>query len=117
MVAAAQGLMTWIRSRDGDLLALRRAGRGAIVMPGLFALSIKVIGNPTVATFAAFGSFAMLLLVDFGGPMRERLQAQAALALVGTVFVCAGTLVSRSTWLGAARTWSRARAASPNSTA
>ena len=36
-----------------------------------------------VATFAAFGSFAMLLLVDFGGPMRDRLQAQAALAVVG----------------------------------
>ena len=36
-------------------------------MPAMFALGDKVIGNPIIATFAAFGSFAMLLLVDFGG--------------------------------------------------
>jgi uncharacterized membrane protein YccC len=54
-----------------------------------------------VATFAAFGSFAMLLLVDFSGPMRERLQAQAALAIVGGVFVCVGTLASGTAWLAA----------------
>ncbi len=70
-------------------------------MPALFALGTQVIGNPTVATFAAFGSFAMLLLVDFGGSMRDRLQAQAALAACGAVFVCIGTVVSRSTWLAA----------------
>jgi len=34
-------------------------------MPAMFALGDKVLGNPQVATFAAFGSFAMLLLVDF----------------------------------------------------
>jgi uncharacterized membrane protein YccC len=61
-----------------------------------------VIGNPALATFAAFGSFAMLLLVDFGGPMRDRLQAQAALAAAGVVLVCLGTLASRSPWLGGA---------------
>jgi hypothetical protein len=70
-------------------------------MPAIFALCVEVIGNPAVATFAAFGSFAMLLLVDFAGPMRARLQAQAALAVTGAVFVCAGTLASRSAWLAA----------------
>src|SRR5271155_4157823 len=64
-------------------------------MPSTFALGDKVIGNPAVATFAAFGCFAMLLLVDFSGPMRDRLQAQVALALVGGGFVCLGTLASR----------------------
>ena len=83
------------------LLALRRAGRAAIVMPAMFALGEEVIGNPALATFAAFGSFAMLLLVDFGGPMRERLQAQAALAVAGCALVCLGTLVSQSVWLAA----------------
>ena len=34
-------------------------------MPAMFAVGVEVIGNPAVATFAAFGSFAMLLLVDF----------------------------------------------------
>ena len=84
------------RARDRGFAALRRAGRTAIVMPALFALGDEVIGNPELATFAAFGSFAMLLLVDFGGPMRERLQAQAALALAGRVLVCLGTLASRT---------------------
>jgi len=91
----------WLRARDPGLAALRRAGRAALVMPALFALGEEVIGNPAVATFAAFGSFAMLLLVDFGGPMRDRLQAQAGLALAGAAFVCLGTVCSRSAWLGA----------------
>jgi hypothetical protein len=52
---------------DRDFAALRRAGRTAIVMPAMFALGARVIGDPDVSTFAAFGSFAMLLLVDFGG--------------------------------------------------
>jgi uncharacterized membrane protein YccC len=93
--------LQWLERRDSDLVALRRAGRAAIVMPAMFALSEEVIGNPTVATFAVFGSFAMLLLVDFGGPMRERLQAQASLAVVGAAFVCVATLASHSVWLAA----------------
>ena len=91
--------LQWLEQRDRDLAALRRAGRAAIVMPAMFALGEEVIANPAVATFAAFGSFSMLLLVDFGGPLRERLQAQAALALAGGVLVCLGTLVSRDVWL------------------
>jgi uncharacterized membrane protein YccC len=91
--------LQWLSRRDRDLAALRRAGRAAIVMPAMFALGDKVIANPVLATFAAFGSFAMLLLVDFGGPLRERLQAQAALALAGLVLVSLGTLASRSVWL------------------
>ena len=68
--------LRWLGQRDRGFAALRRATRAAIIMPAMFALGDKVIGNPQVATFAAFGSFAMLLLVDFGGPMAERLQAQ-----------------------------------------
>jgi hypothetical protein len=93
--------VAWLRERDPRFSALRRAGRAALVMPAMFALGDVVIGNPAVATFAAFGSFAMLLLVDFPGPMRARLQAQAALAITGGVFVCVGTLASRSPALAA----------------
>jgi hypothetical protein len=63
----------WLARRDRGFGVLRRAVRTAIVMPSLFAIGDELIGNPEVATFAAFGSFAMLLLVDFSGPMRERL--------------------------------------------
>ncbi|MFI5100545.1 MAG: FUSC family protein, partial [Actinomycetes bacterium] len=93
--------MRWLRSHDPGLAALRRAGRTAVVMPALFALGDKVVGNAAVATFAAFGSFALLLFVDFTGPMRDRLQAQAALAGVGLLFVCVGTLASRTAWSAA----------------
>ena len=93
--------LRWLGQRDRGFAALRRAARAAIIMPAMFAVGDKVIGNPQVATFAAFGSFAMLLLVDFGGPMAERLQAQAALAVTGGVFVCLATLASRTAWLAA----------------
>src|SRR6188472_653318 len=93
--SAYTAAVAWLRERDRGFSALRRAGRAALVMPAMFALGDVVIGNPAVATFAAFGSFAMLLLVDFAGPMRARLQAQAALALTGGVFVAVGTLASR----------------------
>jgi uncharacterized membrane protein YccC len=93
--------LQWLSRHDPDLVALRRAGRTAIVLPSMFAICEEVIENPVMATFAAFGSVAMLLLVGFGGPMRERLQAQAALALVGGVFVCLGTLASQNVWLAA----------------
>ncbi len=93
--------MEWLARRDRDLAALRRAARAAILMPAMFAVGDKVVGNPTIATFAAFGSFAMVLLVDFRGPLRVRLQEQAALALVGGGFICLGTLASRTAWLAA----------------
>jgi uncharacterized membrane protein YccC len=99
---ASSSPIEWLRARDRGFAALRRAARAALVMPAMFALGDKVIANPALATFAAFGSFAMLLLVDFAGSMRDRLQAQAALAVVGAIFVCIGTLASRSSWLGAA---------------
>ncbi len=70
-------------------------------MPGLFALGKEVLGDPTLALFAAFGSFAMLLLVDFRGPMPNRLRDQAALVVAGSALVCLGTLVSQTAWLAA----------------
>ena len=70
-------------------------------MPAVFAFADKVIGNPQTATFAAFGSFAMLVLVDFTGPMRSRFIAYLALAGVGAVNIVVGTLCSQNDWLAA----------------
>jgi hypothetical protein len=94
-------LLQWLGERDRGFVALRRAGRAAIVMPALFAIGGELIANPTVATFAAFGSVAMLLLVGFTGPMGDRLKAQLALGLVGCALVTLGTLASTSWWLAA----------------
>jgi hypothetical protein len=87
---------------DPGYAALRRAIRAAIVMPGSFALCLHVIGNPVMAPFAAFGSIATLLLVDFRGPMFDRLRSQAALIVLDAALVALGTLCSRSTVLAVA---------------
>ena len=94
-------LLRRLQERDRGFAALRRAGRTAIVMPAMFALGATVLDNADLATFAAFGSFAMLLLVDFGGSTGDRVRAHVALAVVGAVFVCVGTLASRNAWLAA----------------
>jgi uncharacterized membrane protein YccC len=94
--------LRWLGTRDRGLLALRRAGRAAIVMPAMFAFGDKVLDNPQLATFAAFGAFAMLMLVDFGGPRGDRVRAMGSLAVAGAVLVCIGTLASREPWLAAA---------------
>jgi uncharacterized membrane protein YccC len=91
----------WLRAHDRGFSALRRAVRAAILMPLAFAIGGPVLGNPVLATFAALGSFAMLLLVDFGGSIRNRLQSQVALAVACMVLITVGTLVSRTTWLAA----------------
>ena len=66
-------------------------------MPAMFAFADKVIGNPEISYFAAFGSFAMLLLIDFQGTIGDRLRAQAALGVACVVLICLGTLASQST--------------------
>jgi uncharacterized membrane protein YccC len=84
-----------------DVAACKSAARAAIVMPAVFALADKVIGLPQTSLFAAFGSFAMLVLVEFSGPPRTRLLAYLGLAAVGATFVTLGTLCSRHPWLAA----------------
>src|SRR5712691_3302849 len=84
-----------------DLAALKNAARAAIVMPAVFAFADKVIAQPQTSIFAAFGSFAMLVLVEFGGPRRTRFLAYLGLACVGAAFITLGTLCSRNPWLGA----------------
>jgi uncharacterized membrane protein YccC len=68
-------------------------------MPTVFAFADKVIGNSQTALFAAFGSIAMLVLIEFTGPTRSRFVAYLALACVGAGNIVLGTLCSRNTWL------------------
>ncbi|MDQ6731953.1 MAG: FUSC family protein, partial [Actinomycetota bacterium] len=96
--------LTWLQTHDRGLLAVRRATRTAIVMPIVLVITARLIGNPVTATFSAFGCFAMMLLVDFSGPMRDRLQAQAALVLACGALITVATLASRSAVLAAAVT-------------
>jgi uncharacterized membrane protein YccC len=94
--------MPQLRFADPGLTSLKSAARAAIVIPAVFAVADNVIQNSQTALFAAFGSFAMLVLVDFTGPMRSRFVAYVALACVGAANVVLGTLCSRNAWLAAA---------------
>ena len=85
-----------------DIAALKAAARAAIVIPAVFALADKVIQQPQTSILAAFGSFAILVLVEFSGSARTRFLAYAGLGCVGAAFVTLGTLCSRTPWLGAA---------------
>jgi uncharacterized membrane protein YccC len=87
-----------------NIEALKSAARAALVMPGVFAFADQVIGNPQTSLFAAFGSFAFLVLVEFGGRRRMRLVAYLAFAAVGGVLITLGTLCSRDAWLAAGAT-------------
>src|ERR1700730_17757337 len=84
------------------MAALKSAARAAIVMPAVFVVADKVIEQPQTSIFAAFGSFALLVLAEFGGPPRARFLAYLGLGCVGATFITLGTLSSRSPWLGAA---------------
>jgi hypothetical protein len=78
-----------------------RAVRATIVVPGLFAFTDEVIGNLQMATFAAFGGFATLVLASFGGTRRDKLIAHAALAVTGSVLLSIGTAVNGTVVLAA----------------
>jgi uncharacterized membrane protein YccC len=80
--------------------AVRRAVRVAIVNPATFAVSLLVIGDLQVATFAVFGCFALLVMANFGGNRGPRVRAYIGATLAGAVLLSLGTWVSSSAALG-----------------
>ncbi len=88
------GLVAWLRAKDPELLVAKRSVRAAIVMPGIFAIAHVSFSNAQVSLFASFGSFALLLLVEFTGPVRTRIASYLSLFAVGAVLIAIGTAVS-----------------------
>jgi uncharacterized membrane protein YccC len=82
-----------------DPFVFKSALRAAIVMPLAFALALLVIDSKQMSLFAAFGSMALLVFVDFGGARRARLRAYLFLLAAGVALIVLGTLCSRSVWL------------------
>jgi uncharacterized membrane protein YccC len=76
-----------------------RALRAVIVMPALFALTYKGLGNLQLALFAAFGTFANLVMTQFGGTVKDKLTAHAGLAVTGSIALIIGTAVNGNTAL------------------
>ncbi len=88
-----------VGSADPGKFVLKSALRAAIVVPSAFAVGLLVIDVKQTALFAAFGSMALLVFVDFGGSRRTRLRAYLLLLAAGAVLIVLGTLCSHSTWL------------------
>ncbi len=91
----SQWRITWSKA------ALLRAIRATIVVPGLFALAFKVIGDAQMTLFATFGGFATLIFANFGGGRKDKVAAHLGLAVAGSLALIIGTLVSGITWLAA----------------
>jgi len=79
--------------------AALRALRAVIVMPALFALSYKGLGNLQIATFAAFGAFGNLIMASFGGTRKDKAIAHLGLAVTGSIALTIGTAVHGNTAL------------------
>ncbi len=92
----------WLAARDPRWFALRRAVKAAVVVPANFAIGAEAIGNPQVATFAAFGSFALLLFTNFTGSLATRAAAYLTLAGAGVVLISVGTALATPDWLAVA---------------
>ena len=88
------GLVGWLRAKDPDLLVVKRSVRAAIVMPAIFAIAHTYFSSPQVGLFAAFGSFSLLLLVEFTGPVRTRVASYLSMFAVSAALIAVGTAVS-----------------------
>ena len=95
-------IRSWLAAHDPGWYAAHRAVRAAVVVPTVFALGSVVIADAQLATFGAFGSFALLLFVDFPGNRGSRLAAYLMLGVSGVVLISLGTLASRVSWLAVA---------------
>ena len=78
--------LRWLRSKDPDLLVVKRSVRAAVVMPE--RLRPRPRGSRTHRSDCSrpFGSFALLLLVEFTGRPRARFVCYVGLYVVGSGF-------------------------------
>lgn len=98
-LAVLRESLRW-RPSDPGHFALHTALRTGIVVPLALALG-QWIGNEQTALFAAFGAIAMLLFVDFGGPVPVRLIAYGTLAVICSGLIALGTAISHHAILAA----------------
>jgi uncharacterized membrane protein YccC len=85
------------RPHDPAKLALRGGLRTALVLPIVFAITKLWWGEPRASVIAAFGTIALLVFADFGGPMRARIPAYLGTAVAGFALIPLATVCSRST--------------------
>ena len=95
-------LAGWLRRKDPQLLAVRRAARVTLVACTGFYLCRYALGNPTMAPYALFGAVALGVLSQIPGSPRQRARTLLAVLPVGWALVTLGTLLAVSDWAAAA---------------
>jgi hypothetical protein len=91
--------MRTLSAHQRRLAGLAQSLRAAIVVPSLFALALLGAGQPQLAGFAVFGTFAHLVMVNYDPAGRVRSAQCAMLTVLGVITVALGTLASASVWL------------------
>lgn len=86
--------LPWLRSKDPGYAFVKRSVRAAVVMPSVFAVAEAFFSNSNVALFGAFGSFVVLLLVDYTGSLRDRFLSYAGVFVASSALIVVGTVVS-----------------------
>ena len=95
-------MLAWIRRRDPQFVAVRRAARVTLVACLGFYLCRYVLGNAAMAPYALFGAVALGALSQIPGSPGQRARTLVAVLPVGWVLVTLGTLLSVTNWAAAA---------------
>jgi uncharacterized membrane protein YccC len=86
-----------LAERDPGLAGLRRAVRVTLAATAAFYTARYAFGDPTMATYAAFGAIAMGALSQVEGAPAARTRTYFAAFLTGLVLVTLGTYLAQST--------------------
>jgi uncharacterized membrane protein YccC len=90
--------MSWLRRKDPQYRALRRAARVALVACLAFYFCRYVLGDAKMAPYALFGAVALGALSQIPGSPKQRAATIIAVLPVGWLLVSLGTLLSITTW-------------------
>jgi hypothetical protein len=93
-VCVVRRVVPWLRAHDPGRPTLARGLRAAVVVPVTVALAKLLSDNAQFATFAAFGSFALLIFLDPPVRTRPRLVAYGLAVAVGTASIAVATACS-----------------------
>jgi uncharacterized membrane protein YccC len=94
--------VNWLRRRDPQLIAVRRAARVTLVACLGFYFCRYVLGNPGMAPYALFGAFALGALSQIPGTPGQRARTLLGVLPVGWVLLTLGTLLSVNVWAATA---------------
>lgn len=79
---------------DPNRVILRRACRIAVILPATYAFVQYVVGDTGGSLYAAFGTFSLLVLTDFGGPTQVRSVAYVTTSVIAAVGIVLGSLAA-----------------------